>query len=162
MSKKRFKSCVLHIGTEKTGSTAIQHYLIENRHRLSRHGVLFPVAASATHTSQWTQWIIARRRILRALPVFAQAFFALTASLVLFTSRGWREAPMENDTVDTSRLGWLSIITVALIYIQIIFGAVLRHTGVRLDAHLFLAFFVTINVFFLTRKVWSDFRGRRA
>lgn len=53
MSKKRFKSCVLHIGTEKTGSTAIQHYLIENRHRLSRHGVLFPVAASATHTSQW-------------------------------------------------------------------------------------------------------------
>lgn len=62
MPSKRFKSCVLHIGTEKTGSTAIQHYLIENRNRLAKHGVLFPIAESATHTSQWEFVAIAHQK----------------------------------------------------------------------------------------------------
>lgn len=62
MPSKRFKSCVLHIGTEKTGSTAIQHYLKENRQRLSKHGILFPIAESETHTSQWEFVAISHQR----------------------------------------------------------------------------------------------------
>jgi len=35
---------ILHIGTEKTGSTSIQRYLAKNRVRLREAGVLFPLA----------------------------------------------------------------------------------------------------------------------
>jgi len=34
--------CVLHIGTEKTGSTTIQEFLRDNRGLLRRHGILYP------------------------------------------------------------------------------------------------------------------------
>lgn len=33
---------ILHIGTEKTGSTSIQHALAHDRAELARHGILFP------------------------------------------------------------------------------------------------------------------------
>jgi len=36
---------VLHIGTEKTGSTTIQRFLRRNRKKLLKHGVLFPQSA---------------------------------------------------------------------------------------------------------------------
>lgn len=37
-------TCVLHIGTPKTGSTAIERFLGENRAQLSRSGVLYPAS----------------------------------------------------------------------------------------------------------------------
>ena len=52
-TKKPFKRCVLHIGTEKTGTTAIQHYLRHHRERLLEQGVCFPLAANTEHLSQW-------------------------------------------------------------------------------------------------------------
>ena len=44
----------------------------------------------------------------------------------------------------------LCTITTALIYLQIVFGAVLRHTGERLDAHLLFAALVAVHVVLLT------------
>lgn len=38
---------------------------------------------------------------------------------------------------------------------QLIFGAILRHTGSRLDAHLLFAFLVALHIFLLTRRVLS-------
>ena len=87
---------------------------------------------------------------------FAQAFFALTASLALFTSRGWLGASEQIEAANTSRLRNLSIITVGLIYVQFIFGAVLRHTGNRLDAHLLFAGLVSIHIFLLLRRILQD------
>ncbi len=84
---------------------------------------------------------------------FAQAFFALTASIALFTSRSWLQTSAKIDTADISRLRNLSLITFGLIYIQFIFGAVLRHTGDRLDAHLLFAGLVTIHIFLLLRRI---------
>lgn len=52
-SSKPFRKCVLHIGTEKTGTTAIQHYLKNNRERLRRSGVYYPMAQDTDQTSQW-------------------------------------------------------------------------------------------------------------
>lgn len=52
-SKKPFKKCILHIGTEKTGTTAIQEYLRSNRSELQKRGVYHPVAADTEHSSQW-------------------------------------------------------------------------------------------------------------
>lgn len=39
------KKAILHIGTEKTGSTSIQQFLFQNRTRLSKLGYLFPATA---------------------------------------------------------------------------------------------------------------------
>ena len=52
-SRKPFKKCILHIGTEKTGTTAIQDYLKSNRTALAKHGVYHPIASDTEHASQW-------------------------------------------------------------------------------------------------------------
>ena len=90
---------------------------------------------------------------------FAQVFFALIASLMLFTSRDWLQIWPKIEGTGASRLRRLSGITLVLIYIQFIFGAVLRHTGARLDAHLLFAVLVTIHVFLLSGRVLRDYLG---
>jgi cytochrome c oxidase assembly protein subunit 15 len=79
----------------------------------------------------------------------AQAFFALTFSLAIFTSPDWARSsaatPMTPPN-DNGRLRRLCAVTTALIYLQVVFGAVLRHTGERLDAHLAFAALVTLHV----------------
>jgi cytochrome c oxidase assembly protein subunit 15 len=79
----------------------------------------------------------------------AQIFFGLMVSMALFTSRGWHEDAGE---AQDKRLARLSLITVFLLYVQIIFGAVLRHTGNRLDAHLLFAALSSIHVILLAWK----------
>lgn len=36
----------LHIGRPKTGSTALQHFLMKNRQRLLDNGILYPLTGS--------------------------------------------------------------------------------------------------------------------
>jgi cytochrome c oxidase assembly protein subunit 15 len=76
----------------------------------------------------------------------AQIFFALTICLAMFTSSEWRRAPVDRPIHDAGRLRRLCAVTTALIYLQIFFGAVLRHTGERLDAHLGFALLVALHV----------------
>ena len=80
----------------------------------------------------------------------AQVFFALMVSLALLTSKGWREDAGGGSDRGLARLG---LITVLLLYVQIIFGAVLRHTGARLDAHLLFAALSSIHVILLSYKI---------
>src|SRR6266508_1979650 len=84
---------------------------------------------------------------------FAQAFFALTVALALFTSREWRRDTIEAPIADGGRLWRLATITTALIYIQVVFGAVLRHSGERLDAHVLFAGLVAVHVILLLLRV---------
>ena len=44
LSRKRFRSAILHIGTEKTGSTAVQYMLGERRAELAALGVYYPLS----------------------------------------------------------------------------------------------------------------------
>jgi heme a synthase len=83
----------------------------------------------------------------------AQLFFALTVSLAIFTSAEWRGKPTAKPILDGGRLARLCAITTGLIYVQAVFGAVLRHTGERLDAHLFLAALVMLHVVFILLRV---------
>jgi len=76
----------------------------------------------------------------------AQAFFALLASIALFTSPGWHAGSALPATAELRRLQRLSLVTTALIYAQIVAGAILRHTGLRLDAHVLLAALVSLHV----------------
>lgn len=84
---------------------------------------------------------------------FAQVFFALTVALAVFTSTKWRRGGQESSAADGARLRRLCTVTTAVIYIQSIFGAVLRHTGERLDAHLFFAALVALHVLFVAVRV---------
>lgn len=61
----------------------------------------------------------------------AQIFFCLTVSLSLFTSAGWLATPREG-WVDDSRLRQVATVTTALVYVQILIGATVRHTGAGL------------------------------
>lgn len=58
----------------------------------------------------------------------AQTFFCLTICLALFTSKEWQQAP--NKIADAQRppLQTLTVITTGAIFIQLILGAVMRHT----------------------------------
>ena len=87
----------------------------------------------------------------------AQAFFALTVCLAVFTSAEWTHLPVEKVVNDGGRLRRLCIVTTALIYLQVVFGAVLRHTGERVDAHLALAVLVALHVILILIRVSRHF-----
>ena len=83
----------------------------------------------------------------------AQAFFALLCGIAWFTSREWWQDRNVSPSETTRKLRRLSLITTCLIYVQLIFGAILRHTGSRLDAHLLFAFLVALHIFLLVRRI---------
>jgi cytochrome c oxidase assembly protein subunit 15 len=56
----------------------------------------------------------------------AQIFFCLTVAIALFTSRGWNDP--RQDLVDDRRLRLVAAATTALIYLQILVGATMRHS----------------------------------
>jgi len=57
----------------------------------------------------------------------AQIFFLLTVTVALVTSRTWR-APSQ-PIVDDPRLRWRMALLTAAVYLQILIGATMRHTG---------------------------------
>ena len=83
----------------------------------------------------------------------AQAFFALLCGIAWFASRDWLQDIRTTTGETAQKLRRLSLITTCLIYIQLIFGAILRHTGSRLDAHLLFAFLVALHIFLLARRI---------
>ncbi len=104
----------------------------------------------------------------------AQAFFALTVSLVFFTSREWAEEPRRIELLDAGRpfdrlravrelepLQRLCILTTAMIYLQGVFGAVLRYTGAGIHLHLLFAALVALHVVFLAARI-RRFHGSQA
>ena len=66
----------------------------------------------------------------------AQLFFALVACMALFTSRSWENGTTARSRSDLDRAHRLTLITAAVIYLQIILGALLRHPGTGIDATL--------------------------
>ncbi len=58
----------------------------------------------------------------------AEIFFSLTVSLALFTSREWFEPSLNVAHANKAAYRKLTVATVAAIYIQILLGALMRHT----------------------------------
>jgi cytochrome c oxidase assembly protein subunit 15 len=86
----------------------------------------------------------------------AQAFFALLVGIAFFTSPKQSGNPGDRAVEHLSRLRRLCVLTSAFIYMQVVFGAILRHTGARLDAHLVLGALVAIHVIVLNTYVWRN------
>ena len=75
----------------------------------------------------------------------AQGFFGLLVSIAFFTSGGLIPGADAVPSAELGRLRRLCVLTTVLIYVQIVFGAIIRHTGARLDAHLLFAGLVTVH-----------------
>jgi cytochrome c oxidase assembly protein subunit 15 len=112
----------------------------------------------------------------------AEIFFCLTVAIALFTSRGWTEAA---GAADDRTLRVVATATTALVYTQIIVGAVMRHSGAGLAipdfplmfgglvpdrwssaiaihfAHRVGALVVAAAVLATSAHVWYHHRGRR-
>jgi heme a synthase len=88
----------------------------------------------------------------------AQAFFALMVALCVLTGRGW--STPTGRVADVQRLRRRAAVTLALIYLQIVIGAWLRHfgTGTGLVVHAVLAAAVWGHAVAL---VWRVARQRR-
>jgi cytochrome c oxidase assembly protein subunit 15 len=59
----------------------------------------------------------------------AEIFFCMTVAIALFTSRRWLRG---DDAVDDATLRWLASATTALVYVQIVIGAAMRHSDAGL------------------------------
>jgi heme a synthase len=128
-------------------------WLRERRYWLRRLGLaaLLLVVLQGVIGGLRVVWLEQGLAIVHA--AFAQAFFALTVSLGVFTSPEWREPPKGQPITDGGRLLCLCAATTGLIYVQAIFGAVLRHTGESLEWHLLFAALVTLHVLFILVRV---------
>src|SRR5436190_18172364 len=67
----------------------------------------------------------------------AQIVFCLTTTIALVTSRGWKSGYVESRTPNPESrrdisLERIALITTAAIYVQIVIGATMRHTGAGL------------------------------
>jgi cytochrome c oxidase assembly protein subunit 15 len=89
----------------------------------------------------------------------AQAFFALLVGLAVVTSRFWEQAAELPRLSDAERLRKIALSTLAFVYVQIVFGALLTHTGTRLDAHLLFAVLVTVSACLLVVRVLAVHAG---
>ena len=85
--------------------------------------------------------------------VFAHTFFALVVSIAFFLSNYWKELSTDNKVKEASKLRRFSIITSIAIFLQLIVGAVYRHTGNWFWVHMLFALVVTTIIFLLMDSV---------
>jgi cytochrome c oxidase assembly protein subunit 15 len=84
----------------------------------------------------------------------AQAFFALLVGLSFFIAPTGRDSLGEFRSASHGRLRRLCLFTTGVIYLQVVSGAIVRHTGARLDVHLALAALVALLVLVLNTYIW--------
>ncbi len=99
-------------------------------------------------------------------------FFALTVAMVVFTSSSWSQAvnPCFRANSAWSMVRWIAVVTSILVYLQLVFGAVLRHVPVDSEPaafilavrfHLFMAGVLVLHVLLLAGLVARHFRTAR-
>lgn len=85
--------------------------------------------------------------------LLAQAFFALTVSVVVLTSQEWKHRPQQIVVADAGAVKRLCLLTTGFVYLQIFFGGMLTHIGDWTVAHLLCAALVTIHVWRLAARI---------
>ncbi len=92
----------------------------------------------------------------------AQTFFAFMVCLAYVTSREWSEE-FSPPGLDFSSVKKLLLLTVALIYTQLILGAAFRHTGNRLILipHVVSAFLVLIDILLVLTTIMKNMASQK-
>jgi cytochrome c oxidase assembly protein subunit 15 len=166
-------------------------YLIEHSHRLGGYVVgccviVLTVLLWLCEPRRWVRWLglaalvgVILQGILGGFRVrlhdlfgtdlatihgcFAQLVFALLVSLALFTSRWWQMETAPAREQDRPRLLRLALLLNVVIFVQIIFGAVVRHSFLRVAQrfHFLLAFAVVALAVWLIRSARDVASDRR-
>ena len=90
----------------------------------------------------------------------AYAFLGVIASLALVTAPHWVGQPRGAAAEALTAVRRLALATSVAIYVQILFGTVLTHTGTRLDAHLTFAAVVSVLVLVVSARVLREQTAR--
>jgi len=108
--------------------------------------VLFhlPVAISASHAT------------------LAQIFFCLAASLAFFTRADWRWDEPKLEDASTPSLQQLTAATTGVILVQLILGAVYRHSGMGVEPHVVGACVVALLAAWVVTRIVMKFSGQPA
>jgi cytochrome c oxidase assembly protein subunit 15 len=85
----------------------------------------------------------------------AHAFLSLMVALAVLTSSTWTHAEALSGAAN-SRLATRAIITAALLYLQIVLGAMLMHAGMSIEIHLAGAALAALGVVVLAGTVLSE------
>lgn len=94
----------------------------------------------------------------------AQIFFGTVVSLALFTSQWWQSILPRLDDIGTPRVRSLAVWSVAVIFLQLVLGAALRHGGFGIAPHLVGAAVVAFLVFWtagVMRRRYRDIGALR-
>ena len=92
---------------------------------------------------------------------FAQAFFALLAVLTVLTSAEWKQETARKPAIDAAKVQRLGLLTAGFIYLQLILGALVRHTGEWVEMHIIGAALVSIHVILLAARVRRSHADQR-
>jgi cytochrome c oxidase assembly protein subunit 15 len=90
----------------------------------------------------------------------AQVFLCLTLCLAVFTSRSWQEDSARIEDAGSPSLKALAVGTTAMIYVQILIGAWMRHTGSGLAIPDFPLSYGHVIPPFFTRQILIHFAHR--
>jgi heme a synthase len=143
-----------------TIALTLSFWFRERRHWLRRLGVAALLLVILQGVIGGLRVVLLENTLAIVHAALAQAFFALTVSLAIFTSPDWHNELSGKPITDGGRLSRLCAVTTGLIYVQAVFGAVLRHTGERLDVHLLFAALVALHVIFIIGRIMRFFADR--
>ncbi len=93
---------------------------------------------------------------------FGQTFFSITVLMALFTSRAWLEgAPVTSDDPNILGTRRLTLMAVAMVYLQLFFGAGFRHSGIGILSHLVNAVFTSAILLWVSIRVLLSYGKSR-
>lgn len=88
-----------------------------------------------------------------------QGFFCVMVSIALVTSSAWaRAVPVAAE--EGGRLRRLALMTTVCIAAQLVTGAILRHTGGGITAHVLLALLVALHILLLGRRIMAHHQAQ--
>jgi len=91
-----------------------------------------------------------------------QIFFCLAASLAFFTRADWRWDESKLEDTSTPSLQHLTAATTGVILVQLVLGAVHRHSGMGIEPHVVGAGVVTMLVAYVVTRIMMKFPQTRA
>jgi cytochrome c oxidase assembly protein subunit 15 len=91
-----------------------------------------------------------------------QIFFCLAASLAFFTRADWRWDEPKLEDASTPSLRHVTVATTGVILVQLVLGAVYRHSGMRIEPHVVGACVITMLVTWVVARIMMKFSQARA
>ena len=83
----------------------------------------------------------------------AEAFFCITIALAMATSARWAQEDLMAEVPGARNLKRLAVATTALVYVQLMLGAAIRHANIGVIAHIVVAVFAALMVLMLAMNV---------